>query len=205
LHTSLWAAFNTGYPPPPAISSGPSPPPPPPPPPPTTTARGGHGGSDRRAAPAAAAAAAADDDDGWLAAIGLPPAPGPRFMQPTQRQLGPHHVLAPKHSQYFLRHADFRHLHPTLWATPAPPIAPPGARVAALGGRPWNIPSLLFRYLLFTSGSRSRTNFGRNAAGFLVTMAFMARRRPSSFDSVFMQSRQRQLGLHVTDDEKHWQ
>ncbi len=70
---------------------------------------------------------------------------------------------------------------------------------------PWNIPSLLFRKLLSMRGSRSRTNIGQHATGFLAMMAFMARLRPSSFNSVFMQSRQRQPELHITDDEKHWQ
>jgi hypothetical protein len=118
-------------------------------------------------------------------------------MQPTHRQFEQHHVLAPKHSQYFLRQADFRHLHPTLCATPAPPTfpaapIPPGMPMPPdvdLGGNPWNIPSLLFRYLLFNIGSSmSLTNLGRNAIGFLVIMALMARRRPSTFDSVFEQS-----------------
>ena len=38
-----------------------------------------------------------------------------RLRQLTHRHEVPHLVPTEKHSQYFLRQCDLRHLHPTLW------------------------------------------------------------------------------------------
>ena len=47
---------------------------------------------------------------------GLSPLDVP-FLQLTQVQAGVHSMPALKHSQYFFKHIDLRHRHPSLWTT----------------------------------------------------------------------------------------